>query len=122
MVQKWVCAFCGHSNSVSAERLANPRNADMLFVPEGENSLKEDEATKPKEESKEGEQKEVDENDDSVLLFTIDISGSMGCTVAVSVSFFNTIKEAQVNLHGNFTCETRVFCPQMRFPCGTCNL
>ena len=92
-VQKWMCVFCGQINNVAAERLNAPRNADMLFVPEGETSdpqLPQEKAAPTGDTEKEGDKKEeVDKTDESVLLFTIDISGSMGCTVAMSVRSLN---------------------------------
>ena len=59
----------------------------MLFVPENEKL--EEKASNDKAEG--SDEKKVDTTDDSVLLFTLDISGSMGATVCQRVNVFSML-------------------------------
>ena len=76
-------------NPISQDEAKQPRKEDMLFIPEGEQIAAEKRAAAAAEKAagKEegGGEDKVDVDDDSVLLFTLDISGSMGATVCQGV-------------------------------------
>ena len=85
----WKCSFCSAVNPISQDEAKQPRKEDMLFIPEGEQIAAEKRAAAAAEKAagKEegGGEDKVDVDDDSVLLFTLDISGSMGATVCQGV-------------------------------------
>ena len=74
-------------NPISQDEAKQPRKEDMLFIPEGEQIAAEKRAAAAaaaaaekaagKEEG--GGEDKVDVDDDSVLLFTLDVSASMVC-------------------------------------------
>ena len=81
----WKCSFCGYVNTIADSDAKNPRKGDILYVPENEKL--EEEEKKTGKEGEEDKKDKVDLTDDSVLLFTLDISGSMGATVCEKVPF-----------------------------------